>query len=60
MLVDERLLIIRTIKALEGMQLCRQLTIAAGLRIRPDVILPSVPGINVQRCHWRFAGWLRP
>ena len=53
MLIQERLLIIRTIKALS--EACRELTIAAGPRIRPDDIAQRTWRINMQRCHWRLS-----
>ena len=53
MLVQKRLLIIRIIKALS--EACRELTIAASLRIRPDDIAQRTWCINMQRCHWRLA-----
>ena len=53
MLIQERLLIIRIIKTLS--EACRELTIAAGLRICPDDIAQRTWRIDVQRCHWRLA-----
>ena len=50
MLVQKRLLIIRIIKALS--EACRELTVAAGLRIRPDDIAQRTWRIDVQRRHW--------